>query len=229
MSDWRDTKTRSGVPDGLNPAGGTFTLRASAEAERVSEVFTEATLSTSVSRARLMAWLADGARGLTWALESLPRKRWAVEPPAELGEWCALRHVRHVALREARLTLPTIKNLVGELDTEATPSTADLDREDAAWDVRAVDEQAEALLAELAGVRFELLRALESAPETLGDKLELPLLLAHQHELEHLGALWRIALYWDSISTSTAPTHGSTGVPLHPADRFSESEGVRPR
>jgi hypothetical protein len=71
------------------------------------------------------------------------------------------------------------------------------------------------------------LQALETAPDSLGQTLEWPLLVAHQHELEHLAALWRIALYWDSMSSSTAPTHGSSGVPLHPADRFSE--GVRPR
>jgi len=44
---------------------------------------------------------------------------------------------------------------------------------------------------------------------------------ARQHELEHLAAMWRAALYWDRLSLTAVP--GAAGYPLHPADRLEES------
>ena len=50
-------------------------------------------------------------------------------------------------------------------------------------------------------------------------RLDTLLLRARQHELEHLADIWRVALYWDR----PAPTSmGSVDLPFHPADRFSE-------
>jgi len=188
------------------------------------------------ARPRILVWLAEGARELTWALCSLPRERWAVAPPARLATWPALRHVRHLALRESRLTLPVVRYLMGELPLEALPSVADFEREDAAWEGVVAADAADTFIAELNTTRFELLQRLEAGPDDLWET-KLPHSAAHagaskpvslnqlmqrarQHELEHLAALWRIALYWDAISPALS---GSTGVRLHPADRLEES------
>jgi hypothetical protein len=73
---------------------------------------------------------------------------------------------------------------------------------------------------ELGESRFELLQRLEIAPESAPD-VEWMMLDARQHELEHLAAMWRAALYWDRVSLTAVP--GAAGYPLHPADRLEES------
>jgi hypothetical protein len=45
------------------------------------------------------------------------------------------------------------------------------------------------------------------------------MLHARQRELEHLAAIWRVALYWDRV----APPVVYGGLPFHPADRLEES------
>jgi len=192
---------------------------------------TAAVRQPGAARLRLLAWLAEGAREVSWALEVLPRPRWAVAPPApaRLGSWPALRHVQHLALRERRLVLPAVAHAsgqgepTGDADWDAAIEAAD-------WDAAAADAAAEAIVADLAGVRFDLLQQAETAPSAAWTELAPLLLRARQHELEHLAALWRIALDWDapgpSPLTATPPTTGTTGtigVPLHPADRLEES------
>jgi len=191
---------------------------------------TAAVRQPGAARLRLLAWLAEGAREVSWALELLPRPRWAVSPPApaRLGSWPALRHVRHLARRERRLVLPAVAQASGRGEV---PGAADWDAAiDAAdWDA----SSAEASVADLAAVRFDLLQQAEMAPASAWAELEPLLLRARQHELEHLAALWRLALDWDapglSPLTASPPTTGTTGtvgtigVPLHPADRLEES------
>src|ERR1700736_4457026 len=94
-------------PDRLNPVAGTPILRASVEAKRVSDLCTGAAAPAAPNgaRERILAWLAGGAREVTWALCSLPRERWAASPPAPLDAWPVLRHARFLALRETHLTL----------------------------------------------------------------------------------------------------------------------------
>ena len=71
----------------------------------------------------------------------------------------------------------------------------------------------------LGDTRFELLQWLEAAPDQAWDRqLDWLILQARQHELEHLAAIWRVALYWDRVSPASV-----TGLPLHPADRLEES------
>ena len=71
----------------------------------------------------------------------------------------------------------------------------------------------------LGDTRFELLQWLEAAPDQAWDRqLDWLVLQARQHELEHLAAIWRVALYWDRVSPASV-----TGLPLHPADRLEES------
>src|SRR5258708_37515403 len=86
-------------PERLKPAPGTSILRASVEAKRVSDLCTGAA-ATDAARERILAWLADGAREVAWALCSLSRDRWVQTPPTRLSTWPALRHARHLALRE---------------------------------------------------------------------------------------------------------------------------------
>src|SRR6202158_1800719 len=148
----------------LKPGAGTPILLASVEAKRVS-VLCPGAAPANGARERILAWLADGAREVTWALCSLPRERWATPPPARLDAWPLLRHARFLALRETHLTLPTVRHALGEVAADALPSTAELDHVEAAWDAEAAIESAEAIVRGLGETRFELLQRLEAAPD----------------------------------------------------------------
>jgi hypothetical protein len=221
-------------PDGLNPVPGTNILRPSVEANRVSDLCTGTAVPSGV-RERILAWLGEGAREVVWALCSLPRERWAESPPEQLSVWPALRHARHLALREAHLTLPTVRHALGEPPTDPLPSVVELDRVDSAWDAAAAIESAEAIVRGLGETRFELLQCLEAAPVEVWERpvvatdiselhdadhvaLDWLMLHARQHELEHLAAIWRVALNWDRVPAASGTLHR---VSLHPADRFS--------
>jgi hypothetical protein len=192
-------------------------------------------LPVGAIRGRILGWLAEGAREVSWALCSLPRERWTLNPPPSLGAWPALRHVRAMVLRDRDITLPAVRVALGDADVTVASSAA-FEQAEAAWDARIAAESAEELVHELGSVRFELLQRVEAAPETAwgdvewktdlsGRRVQLHELLlgARQHELDHLAAMWRVALYWDRVSpTSVRPAHeGSDSFPLHPADRFS--------
>src|SRR5919197_4519203 len=111
-------------PGRLKPVQGTPILRASVEARPVSDPCTGEG-SHDGARERILAWLAEGAREVTWALCSLPRERWAESPPASLSHWPALRHARHLALRETYLTLPAVRPALREGSSQTPPSPAD--------------------------------------------------------------------------------------------------------
>ena len=239
MSLYHGTKTQYLAPARLIPRLGTPILPASGEARRVTDPCT-GTASPSGTRARILAWLAEGAREVRWALCSLPREQWAEAPPRGLSDWPALRHARHVALRDAWLTLPAVRQALGEGARDALPSAIDLERADAAWNAAEAIESAEAIVRGLSDSRFELLQRLETAPEdawarplTVAAASEGPdapvqldwwLLHARQHELEHLAAIWRVALYWDRFAPTAALVGArdgrGPGLPLHPADRL---------
>jgi hypothetical protein len=82
--------------------------------------------------------------------------------------------------------------------------------------------------------RYSLLQRLEVAPDEIWERplppgvapgavpahLDWLLARARQHELEHLSALWTLALYWDRVSPSTT---SGVSLPLQPADRLEES------
>ena len=70
------TKPQDAGPDRLKPVPGTSILRASVEAKRVSDLCTGAAAPDG-ARERILAWLAEGAREVSWALCSFPRERWA--------------------------------------------------------------------------------------------------------------------------------------------------------
>jgi hypothetical protein len=145
-----------------------------------------------------------------------------------------------VAIRELWLTLPAVRHALGEVGSDALPSTIDLERADAAWDAAAAIESAEAIVRGLSDSRFELLQRLETAPDDAWARpltvavasegsdslvqLDWWLLHARQHELEHLAAIWRVALYWDRFASTRLPAGArdgrGPGVPLHPADRL---------
>ena len=185
-------------------------------------------------RERILAWLAEGAREVSWALCTVPRDRWAAPPPERLDPWPALRHVRHLVLHERHITLPAVQAILdtGAPGTSASTSTVELDQADAAWDADAAIESADTLLMDLTGLRFDLGQRLEAAPDdawhspSMTPQLAEPVLHMRQHELEHLATIWRIALYWDRVSPSTTERHapaGAVGLPFHPADRLEES------
>jgi hypothetical protein len=215
------TKSQYVGPDRLKPASGTSILRASVEAKRVSDLCTGAA-APDAARERILAWLADGAREVSWALCTLPRDRWVQAPPTRLSTWPALRHARHLALRETYVTLPTVRHALGD-GGEELPSPVELEHADAAWDAVAAIESAEAIVRGLGETRFELLQRLEAAPDEVWERplpaavalnpeasglvspvqLDWLMLHARQHELEHLAAIWRVALYWDRASPAT--------------------------
>jgi len=139
-----------------------------------------------------------------------------------------LRHARHLALRDRCLTLPTVRRALADADpdveADALPSLRELEQADSAWDPQAAIDSAEDIVRDLGEARFELLQRLEVAPDDAwAPPLQLNWLMldARQHELEHLAAMWRTALYWDRVSP-TAVTQAA-GYPLHPADRLEES------
>jgi hypothetical protein len=188
-------------------------------------------------RARWLGWLAEGARELAWALCSIPPERWLATPPnanGGLGAWPPARHVRHLALNESRLILPVAEAVIRGDQGAPAPSRAELDQVDAAWDPTLSPQGVEALVGALGGARFDLLQRLESAPEEVWERplpagvapgeapahLDWLLARARQHELEHLSALWTLALYWDRLSPATA---SRVSLPLQPADRLEES------
>ncbi|HLZ27753.1 MAG TPA: hypothetical protein VKV73_10575 [Chloroflexota bacterium] len=175
------------------------------------------------ARERILAWLADGAREVAWALCSFPRDRWAEPPPTRLSTWPALRHARHLALRETFVTLPTVRHALGD-GGEDLPSPMELEHADSTWDAVAAIESAEAIVRGLGETRFELLQRLEAAPDEVWERplpaaavtlapevrlaspvqLDWLMLHARQHELEHLAAIWRVALYWDRASPAVS-------------------------
>jgi DinB superfamily len=229
-----DRKPQHLEPDRLNPAQGTPILSASVEATRGTDLCTSPA-SGMAAREHILAWLAGGAREVNLALCSLARERWATAPPAPLGSWPALRHARHIALRETHLTLPAVRRALEE-ESPAGDEVLEFERADAAWDAASALASAEDTIRSLGETRFELLERLEAAPDDAwqrhlptpqasadwGDaspiQLDWLLLTARQHELEHLAAMWRVALHWDRAPR--VPIHG---VPLHPADRLEES------
>lgn len=219
------TKPQDLEPESLKPAEGAHNLDRSVEAEGPATDLCTGQAPNEGTRVRILAWLAEGVREVTWALCSLPRERWAAVPPRQLGDWPALRHIRHMALRETHQVLPKVCQMLGETSRQAKAlSTLELEQLDAAWDAGEADRSAEDLVRGLGETRFELLQRLEAAPDDAwqGSDGELNWLLlnAHQHELQHLAAVWKIALQWERVSREAATT---PSVPLHPADRLEES------
>ena len=159
----------------------------------------------------------------------------ATPPPADagLGTWPPARHVRHLALHESRLIRPLVEALL-DGQPERVPSRSELDHVDAAWDASLGPDAVEGLVEALGEARFALLQRLETAPDQVWQRplppgvapgvapahLDWLLARARQHELEHLSALWTLALYWDRVSPSTA---SGVSLPLQPADRLEES------
>jgi hypothetical protein len=188
-------------PERLKPAEGTPILSASVEAEGRATDLCTGDSPREIVRARLLAWLAEGAREVTSVLCWLPRQRWAEVPPRDLGELSVIDHVRNIVAHHADL-LADVRRAYGQTASASEPQI----------------EGADALVGALTDMRFELLQRFEQAPDEAWEPLEWSLLNTRQHELQHLAAIWKIALNWDRASREPIP-----GVPLHPADRLEES------
>jgi hypothetical protein len=202
MSSRHATRPQDLGPERLKPDKGAPILDPSVEAEGRTDLCT-GDPPREVIRARLLAWLAEGAREVTLALCWLPQQRWAETPPRELGDLPVLEHVRAMAARQTEI-LSSVCEALGE-----KPPV-----------VSAASHEAGAPGEWLAEARFELLQRLEQAPDDVWAALEWTLLSARQHELQHLAQIWNIALNWHRPSLDQART---PGVPLHPADRLEES------
>ncbi|MBV9581022.1 MAG: hypothetical protein JO057_20780 [Chloroflexi bacterium] len=220
----------------MKPAPGAPILDPSVEAEgRATDLCTDQA-PHNVARERILAWLAEGAREVTWALCWLPREHWAEQPSVGLDNWPVLRHVRHLVLQETHQILPAVRQALGEAAAESPVRSAiELQQAEATWDTTSLVESAEGLVRGLAESRFELLHRLEAAPDAVWLQplpvataeacgvtspvgLDWLLLSARQHEQQHVAAVWKIALNWDRVPRTAIP-----GVPLHPADRLEES------
>jgi len=193
------------------------------------------------ARGHLVSWLAQGTRDVAWALASVPRSRWIQEPPSDqielLGTWSALRHVRHLSLGLSEATVPAVRFVLGEVPAHRLPAPGALQRVDAAWDPNTTLDRVDGLLRGLGESRFTLLRLLDSAPEFIwlqplppevlpdrrpgAEPVGLGWLVArsYQHELEHLNAVWKLALYWDRIPPTS---EAAATLPLQHPDRPEE-------
>ncbi len=231
-------------PERLKPAEGAPILDRSVEAEGRATDLCTCPAPRDIARERILAWLAEGAREVTWALCWLPRERWTQPPPSSPDDWPALRHLRHIALHERHQILPAVRQTLGESTPESSIlSLLEIEQAEAAWDTARAVESPEGLVQGFGETRFELLQRLEAAPDDAWQRplpaavakacgvaspveLDWLLLSARQHEQHHLAAVWRIALNWGStgdfpgLELGKAPRHG---VPLHPADRLEES------
>jgi hypothetical protein len=188
-------------PERLKPGEGTPILSASVEAEGRATDLCTGNSAREVLRARLLAWMAEGAREVTSVLCWLPHQRWGELPPRDLSDVPVLDHVRSMVERQAELLTRVCSSL-----GEQAPA------------IRSHDDTADDSAQRLAELRFELLQRLEQAPDAVWDALEWSVLNTRQHELQQLATIWKIALNWDRASREPIP-----GVPLHPADRLEES------
>ncbi len=190
-------------------------------------------------RARLLTWLAAGARDVRWGLHSVPRERWAADPPAHLaqtaGSWPALRHVRHLCLYASHVWLPGVRFALGAADAHDVPRLSEVEGQDAAWDARLAARSADDWIEGLGAARFDMLQLLESAPDDAWTRPLAPELIGansqeaqrpalawlvargYQQELEHLSAIWKLALYWDRVPPASG---AGSGLPLQTADRM---------
>jgi hypothetical protein len=201
MSFRNATRPQDLGPERLKPAKGTPILSASVEAEGRATDLCTGDATRELLRARLLAWLAEGAREVTSVLCWLPQQRWAEVPPRGLGDMPVRDHTRKLSARQNELLADVCKSLGDDCSPGATP-----------------DDSPEGLVNAIGATRFELSRRLEQAPDDVWAALEWSVLDTRQHELQHLAAIWKIALNWDRASRSAVPA-----VPLHPADRLEES------
>ncbi len=151
----------------------------------------------------MLAWLATGVAEWEWALAQLPPGRLATPPPRHLSEWPTLRHLLHLAHYERTVALPSLLYL---LTGDVAPLRHARQEADDSYTGR---EEVAALLSELGRVKEQERRLLEEASAELWTVARLHpyygaavsarwmLQKSYQHTLEHLTAVWQMALFWD--------------------------------
>src|SRR5690349_7259363 len=141
------TKPQDLEPERLKPDQGTPILDRSVEAEGPAPDLCSGRAPNDVARERIMAWLAEGVREVTWALCSMARERWTQVPPSRPTDWPVLRHVRHLSLRQTHQVLPLVRQALGESAAAAPAlSIRELEQIDGAWDPVSAAESADSLV-----------------------------------------------------------------------------------
>ena len=97
-------------PERLKPAPGTRTLRASVEATGRETDLCSGRAPRIVDRLRILAWLAEGAREVTWALCSLPPEQWVTLRAVQQEE--TVRQHQETIRRTNGSNLPVLVNAV---------------------------------------------------------------------------------------------------------------------
>jgi hypothetical protein len=143
--------------------------------------------------------LQASADGFVWGAEQVPVERRFLQPPAELGEWSAARHVFHMVYYDQNFALPGMQQWLGgpgvvthELDEGAAWSNAQ-DVERLLMDFREARSAQIALLSRFDDKLWNETRETIWGPKTLLWVVSK----TFQHTCEHTDGVLRIALFWD--------------------------------
>ena len=143
--------------------------------------------------------LRASADGFVWGVEQVPVERRYSQPPAELGEWSAARHVFHMLYYDQNYALPGMQRWLGgprisahELDEGAAWSNAhNVDR--LLTDFREVRGAQIALLPKFDDTLWNETRETIWGPKSLLWVVSK----TFQHTAEHTDGVLRIALFWE--------------------------------
>ena len=146
------------------------------------------------------AQLQSSADGFVWGAELVPGARRYLQPPKDLGEWTAARHVFHMMNYELTIALPSMQQWLGS----EIPNIEVLD-EDRAWAKNR--DPFEKLLAQFKEVRADQMALFQKFDAdswgAIREAVWGPVTLfwvvskTYQHTAEHTSDILRMALFWD--------------------------------
>ena len=145
--------------------------------------------------------LQVSADGFVWSAEQVPVARQNLQPPTELGQWSAARHVFHLWYYEQTIALPSMRQWLDGIK----PAMEGLD-EDIAWTQN--QERIENLLDQFRNVRAEQIALLpefeasawSATRKTVWGTVTLLWVVSktYQHTAEHTSDVLQIRLWWDA-------------------------------
>ena len=163
---------------------------------------------TSVPQAPdwIVTRLTEEMDELPRVLDRIPPERWSQLPPGNLSEWSVHRHLVHLANLEGRAALPVLHHLLDGLPIDprytGTPEQRD---EIVVWEHAPGASEVVEQWRDARQAIVDFLRPL--SPEQWHRSVPHPAfgpvsidwyaLHLHQHTLEHLATLLRLALFWD--------------------------------